>query len=626
MNSPSHFQDQHRLKHLFRKRLFAVFLIIGLLSLALLGRLFYLQVIQHHYYTTLSANNRISLAPIAPARGIIYDRNGVVLAENLPAYTLVLVPDQIHNLAKTIQRLSKVISITPEDKTLFYKELQRKRSFEQVPLKTKLTQSEIAKFAVNKYQFPGVHVVEGLIRHYPFANDLVSVLGYVGRINASDLASVDESNYAATNYIGKVGIEKYFESDLHGVVGYRQVETDAAGREVRVLSETPPIPGNNIYLTIDSGLQEAALNAMKGDRGALVAIQPNSGQVLAMVSTPAYNPNAFVQGISDKAYKALQTSKDQPLYNRAIRGQFPFASTIKVFIALELLNGDYTTPSEQIWDPGYFRINDHSRIFHDEGKHGWVNLEKAIEVSCDVYFYKMSLRMGINPIDNILHKFGFGQYTHVQMNEELPGLVASPKWKLHTQQQKWYPGDTLNSTIGQGSMLTTPLQLASATATLAERGVRYQPNLLLKQVTANGQVIPSTPIKVGTIKIKPPVWQHVINGMIRVIKNNQGTGWRFGRNAPYSVAAKTGTGQVYSLHGQKYVLADVPLRLRDNSMFIAFAPVEHPKIAIAVAIQNKPNAPVVARRVLDYYLLKQKNLAQTETANLLTSVEPSHGA
>jgi penicillin-binding protein 2 len=617
------FQDQPRLKRLFRYRLLAIIAIVVVLCLLLIGRLFYLQVLQHPYYKTLSHNNSISLVPAPPTRGLIYDRNGVVLAENLPAYSLEITPDRVIDLSATIAALSKIIPITAEDKQLFYKELKRKHSFDQVPIKMKLTPLQVAKFSVNQYRFPGVNVVAGLIRHYPFANDLVSVLGYVGRINERDLKNVDESNYAATNYIGKVGVEKYFETILHGTVGYRQIEIDASGREVRTLSHTPAVAGNDIYLTIDSGLQEAALSAMAGDRGALVAIQPSSGQVLAMVSTPAYDPNLFVRGISNKDYEALHDSKKQPLFNRAIRGQFPFASTIKVFLALELLDGNFTTASHQIFDPGFFRINDHSRIFHDEKKHGWVNLEKAIEVSCDTYFYIMSLKMGIVPIDKILTQFGFGQYTHIQMHEELPGLVATPAWKMKTHKQKWYPGDTLNSSIGQGSMLTTPLQLASATATLSEKGTRYQPTLLLRQVTPNGQVINAPSVKVGTIKLKASAWQHVINGMIKVVKGKQGTAWRFGRHAPYSVAAKTGTAQVYSLRGQKYVLANVPLHLRDNSMFIAFAPVNNPKIAIAVAIQNQPNAPVVARKVLDYYLLKQQHLSRSDKEKLPTHIQHS---
>ena len=600
------FQDPQRLKRLFYGRLIAISIFIFLLAMLLFARLYYLQIIKSSYYSTLARDNSISLVPIAPVRGIIYDRNGAILAYNIPAYNLNIIPDQIRDLKSTIVALQKIIHITPEDLQLFYRELKRKHSYDEVPLKIKLSAKEVAHFAVNQYRFPGVHIQVDLIRYYPFANDFAAVLGYMGRINEYDLKSIAENNYAGTNYIGKVGIEKYFEQQLHGKVGVQQIEIDASGKEVRSLQRTPATPGDNIFLTIDSRLQEAALHAMHGDRGALVAIQPNTGQILAMVSTPAYNPNLFVSGISNKAFHTLQTSKDQPLFNRAIRGQFPFGSTIKVFLALEGLADGFTTANFEIYNPGYFQINKDSRIFHDEARPGWFNLSKAIEQSCDTYFYRLSLKMGITSMDKILAQFGFGQYTGIQMDEELPGLIANPIWKLKTKGEKWYLGDTLNSSIGQGSMLTTPLQLASATATLAERGIRYQPTLLLHMIKSNGDNIISQPAELHSIKLKASTWNTVINGMIKVIRGNHGTGWRFGR-PDYSVAAKTGTVQIYSLHGEKYVLANVPARLRDNSMFIAFAPVKNPKIAIAVAIQNKLNAPKVARDVLDYYLKKESN-------------------
>jgi len=615
------FQDPQHLKRLFRRRLIALSIFIFLLTLILLIRLFYLQIIESRYYSTLAHDNSITLVPIAPVRGLIYDRNGVILAYNVPAYSLNITPDRVENLKATIEALQKIIHITPEDLQLFYRELKRKRSYDEVPLKVKLSAKEVARFAVNQYRFPGVRIQAGLVRYYPFANDLVSVLGYVGRINEHDLSSVNESNYAGTNYIGKVGVEKYFEKQLHGKVGYQQIEIDASGKEVRSLQRTPAIPGDNIFLTIDSRLQEAALRAMHGDRGALVAIQPSTGEVLAMVSTPAYDPNAFVSGISNKAFHTLQTSSDEPLFNRAIRGQFPFGSTIKVFLALEGLAGEFTNANFEIYTPGYFQITKNGRIFHDEARPGWYNLSKAIEQSCDTYFYRLSLKMGIHSMDQILRQFGFGQYTNIQMHEELPGLIASPAWKLKTRGEKWYLGDTLNSSIGQGSMLTTPLQLANATATLAERGRHYQANLLLREIQPNGSSISQQPKLLNIIKLKNSTWNTVIDGMIKVIRGKRGTGWRFGHPS-YSVAAKTGTAQIYSLHGAKYVLANVPARLRDNSMFIAFAPVKHPKIAIAVAIQNKLNAPKVARDVLDYYLLT-RNHSQAADKNPTMAVKNS---
>lgn len=620
MRSRDTFQDPYQLKRLFRNRLIAVLFFMLFLVLVLLGRLVYLQIFQHKYYTTLSNNNSISLVPIAPTRGLIYDRNGILLAKNIPVYNLNIVPDQVKDLKQTIAQLQTFLPITAEDIKLFYRELNQKHAYQQVPLKVKLTPTQVAQFAVNRFRFPGVYVKAALVRNYPFANDLVSVLGYVGRINAQDLQNLDSSNYAATNYVGKIGIEKYFEQQLHGQVGYQEVETNASGQEVRILKRTPPVHGQNIYLTIDSQLQEAALKAMHGARGSVVVIQPSTGQVLAMVSTPAYDPNLFVNGISAKDYHALQVSKDQPLFNRAIRGQFPFGSTIKVFLALEGLGGGFTTPEFQFFDPGYYKIG--GQIFHDEAKNIWVNLVKAIEVSSDTYFYKLSLKMGIDTMDNILHEFGFGEYTSIQMNEQLPGIVASPDWKMKTEGKRWYAGDTLNSSIGQGAMLTTPLQLASAVATFAERGYGYQPTLLYKMIDSEGNVDEPDPTPRTPIIFKASVWNTVIKGMINVIRGDKGTGWRFGKPS-YSVAAKTGTAQVYSLRGEKYVLANVPERLRDNSMFIAFAPVDKPQIAIAVAIQNSPMAPKVAREVLDYYLIQQDHL----NGNIpTTSQSPNSGA
>lgn len=613
------FQDPHLLKRRFRQRVLAISTFIFLLVFCLILRLFFLQVVEHKYYTTLSNNNSINLVPISPTRGLIYDRNGVLLAKNVPVYNLNIIPEKTPNISQTIKNLQQFIHITPRDIQLFYKEKAQKRAYEQVPLKIKLTPTEVAEFAVNRFRFPGVDVKTALVRYYPFASDLVSVLGYVGRINTNDLQNVDASNYAATNYIGKIGIEKYFENELHGQVGYQQVETDADGQEVRVMQRTPPQHGKNIYLTIDSQLQEAALKAMQGYRGSMVAIQPSTGQVLALVSTPAYNPNLFVDGISNKDYLKLQNSKEQPLFNRAIRGQYPFGSTIKIFFALAGLGNGFINPAATMYDPGFLTIGGH--VFHGEAKNVWVNLIKALEVSSDTYFYKLALKMGIDHMDAILKQFGFGQYTNIQMNEELPGLIASPAWKMKAEGKRWYAGDTLNSGIGQGAMLTTPLQLASATATFAERGHGYQPTLLYKLQRADGSSYQPLPVPRPTIKFDPNAWQKVIDGMVQVIRGPMGTGWRFGKPS-YSVAAKTGTAQVYSLRGEKYILANVPKRLRDNSMFIAFAPVKNPKIAIAVAIQNSPKAPVVARKVLDYYLLKQGNLSTaTETVNRITGVK-----
>ncbi len=592
-------------RKLYQRRMVVALLLVILLALCLVARLAYLQLDKHHLYTTLSRENQLALEPVAPNRGLIYDRHGVLLAENQPIYNLELVPDKVPHLKKTLKQLSSLLTITPDDKKEFFKRLNHRRRFESIPIRMKLNPKEVAHFYVNQYRFPGVFIKAQLVRHYPLGKAMVSVLGYVGRINEKELDHVDRANYSATNYIGKVGIEKFMEDKLHGAVGYEQVETDANGRTVRVLKTTPPTPGSNLYLTIDSGLQIAAEKAMGKWRGSVVAIQPNSGQVLALVSNPTYDPNLFVTGISSKDYHLLANSPDQPLYNRAIRGQYPLASTIKPFLALEGLQSGTVTANETIFDPGFFRIpgNLHKyRCWKRQG-HGQVDIHKAIVQSCDTYFYKLAYNMGIKPIDNIMHAFGFGKLTGVQMTEELPGLVATPEWKLRTKGDRWYTGDTVNASIGQGYMLATPLQLANATAILAERGKHYKPSLIDKIASPDGKVVRVKPVPEQRVNVATHFWTHVIRAMEDVVKSPRGTAYRrFGHKTPYSVAAKTGTAQLFSVaQDATYDAADVSLRLRDNSVFIAFAPVDNPQIAVAVIVENNPEAAVVARRVMDYY-------------------------
>lgn len=603
MQQNSTFQNPQQLRTLFQRRLWTITVIIGFLLLVLLIRLFYLQIIAHRYYSTLSLNNSINLAPISPPRGLIYDRNGILLAENVPAYNLMVIPNLVPDMPKTIEELRQVVNLSDDDIKLFQRQMKRGRPFQEIPLRMKLSEDEVATFAINQFRFPGVHIQVGVVRYYPFGGDFASVLGYVGRINEQELDDLDQDNYAGSDYIGKIGIEKYYESQLHGTVGYRQVETDAAGREVRTLKTISPIPGEQLYLTIDAKLQEAAIAAMQGLSGALVAIDPNNGEVLALVSTPSYDPNLFVKGVNAKQYKELQQDPSQPLFNRSIRGQYPFGSTIKVFLALQALQGKYVDPKVQIFDPGQVVLGNH--VFRDMHKHGWVDFTKAIEVSCDTYFYLLALKMGINPMDDILQQFGFGQYTGIEMNEELPGLVPTPAWKQKTLHDKWYPGDNLNFSIGQGWLLTTPLQLAHGVATVAMRGQAYQPTLLLKTVAANGQTTVAQPIPKLGVKLDDTTWQGVINGMEQVVRGAQGTAaYRFGR-PEYSVAAKTGTAQVFSLRGEKYRASKLAKNLHDNSMFITFAPIDHPQIAIAVAIQNSSEAAKIARKVMDYYLITE---------------------
>jgi len=406
-------KNQFRESKLFKHRCTIIGIIIGLAILTLFVRLFYLQIIEHKRYATLSQKNLMTILPTPPARGLIYDRHGILLAKNIPAFSLTVIPNKVNNLKLEIQALKKIITLSDDDINDFYKSLKRYRSYQPVPLKFKLTQQEVAKFYVDQYRFPGFNIQARLIRQYPFGKYLSSVIGHVGRINKTDLQNIDTINYSATDYIGKTGIEKYYEKQLHGTVGAQEVETDASGKIIRVIKRTPPISGSNLYLTIDSQLQKAAADALGKEAGAIVAIQPGTGDVLALVTNPSYNPNQFITGFTAAAYQKLLNAPGDPLYNRAVQGQFAPGSTIKPFMAIEGLNSGVITLKDTIYDPGYFRLKGTKHIYHDWNPrgHGWVNVAKAITVSSDTFFYNLAVSMGINRINNILTQFGFGKPT-----------------------------------------------------------------------------------------------------------------------------------------------------------------------------------------------------------------------
>lgn len=594
-------------QRLFKRRALVMGSVLILLVCSLIIRLFYLQVIKYHQYQTLSNKNQLNIIPLPPTRGLIFDRNGILLAKNTPVHSLEVIPEQIDNLDSTFKRLQTLLpSISQDDIKQFQKTKYQYRQFESIPLKLKLSDEEVARFAVNQYQYPGVLIKAQLMRTYPVGEATAHVLGFVGRINSQELKKLDKTNYSGTNFIGKVGIEKYYESLLHGKVGYKQVEIDASGRTVRTIKHVPAQSGTHLYLSLDSELQKAAEKSLRGYPGSVVAIDPNNGEILALVSVPSYNPNAFVQGISQKEYQELATSNTQPLYNRAIRGQYPLASTIKPFISLSALDNKVVTLDYRIYDPGWYKLpnNDHLYRDHKRSGHGWVNLQRALVISCDTYFYQLAYLMGIQKMDDILSEFGFGHNTEVDMGEELPGLIPTPEWKRIVKHAPWYTGDTLISGIGQGFMLTTPLQLASATARLALRGKHFRPHLLRQSKTDN-TVSEYHPIESYPLTLKSSQsWHTVIEAMQAVITNREGTGHRFGRHPPYTVAAKTGTAQVYSIKQDEVGHSDViPNYLRDHSLFIGFAPVDKPRIAIAVLIENAPFASQVGREVMDYYLL-----------------------
>lgn len=597
--------------HHFRLSLLVAFLII--LSLILVLRLAYLQFSQFKRYATLSLKNQMSIIPITPPRGVILDKNGVILADNIPVYVLEIIPERVKNLANTLQKLKELLpSITDDDIDNFNHERGQNRAYVPIPFKLKLSQEEVAIFASNQYQFPGVSIKARLMRNYPLAEITAHVLGYVGRINEQELQQVDSTNYRSTNFIGKAGIEKYYEDVLHGSVGYQQVETDVSGRTLRILSKQTPISGAKIYLTLDARLQQAVYGAMQDKRGAVVAMKVKNGDILAMVSSPSYNPNLFVNGISSKDYKELANSPDRPLYNRAVRGLYPPASTVKPFIAIAGLEKGVVTTDTKIYDPGWYRLPNVTHLYRDWKRtgHGVVNLKRAITVSCDPYFYQLGNKMGISAIEDMLTQFGFGQLSHVDLFEEAPGLVPSPAWKRRSKGVHWYPGDTLITSIGQGFMLASPLQLANATASLSQHGRRYRPHLLSKTVQDHGKIHKFKNLEEYPIQLKDEeYWAIVAEAMQAVVSSGEGTAsYRFGRNTSYTVAAKTGTAQVFSGNQyEKKAYNDIPVALRNHTLFIAFAPVEKPEVAIAIMVENDSAAPLIARKVMDaYFELKTK--------------------
>jgi len=610
---------------IFSARIWLIASIIVLVIAFLAIRLIQLQIYQHQAYQTLSDQNQLTLIPIDPPRGLIYDRNGVLLAKNVTAHSLEIIPGKTSELKNTFEELKKIIAINHDEEQEFFKQVKLRRRFEPIVVKTKLSEQEIAKFYLDQYRFPGMQINARLIRHYPFDQSFAHVLGYVGRINLNELNNVETGNYSATNYIGKVGIEKYYENELHGKVGFQKVESNVSGKIIRTLDHTKPQSGKNLYLTIDSSLQIVAENALGENRGAIVAIDPNNGELLALVSKPSYEPNLFVTGISSNKLKSLQDSPNQPLFNRAIRGQYPPASTIKPFLALRGLDEKLITLQEKIFDPGYYKLENSDHLYRDwnPNGHGWINVSRALIESCDTYFYVLANRLGIKHIQYIMNKFGFGEPTGIDMGEELPGLLPTPAWKRAMQGFSWYDGDTLNTGIGQGLMLSTPLQLAAATASIAMRGQRYLPHLVMKKEIISGTQEMMTPVPLSPVQLRDQnTWREVIWAMQGVISSPKGTGFRFGRNAPYSVAGKTGTAQVFTIkQDEKYVSAEIPKHLRDHSLFISFAPVHDPRIAIAVIVENGFNAAGIAREIFDYYLIQQNHEQHTYDHSRSTSVK-----
>lgn len=614
MPSPIEFKHSGGELHQFRLRLTLALGFVLVLLLILLARFVYLQGIRHEHFQTLAENNRISVVPVVPNRGIILDRNGVVLAHNYSAYTLEITPSKAGNLEETIDQLAALIEVQPKDRKRFKKLLAEGSAFESIPIRNLLTDVEIAKFTAQQYRFPGVEVKARLFRDYPFHEGTSHLIGYIGRINQKDMDRLEDAdlsaNYRGSDYIGKAGIEQSYEHELHGETGIEEIEVDAGGHGVRVLSRSSPYSGNNLTLTLDAKLQQIAEQAFGKYRGALVAIDPRNGEVLAFVSKPGYDPNLFIDGIDQQSWNELNNSPDTPLNNRALRGQYPPGSTIKPFMALAGLYYNKRTPAYTISDPGHYTLPGSSHQYRDWKKdgHGSVDLFRSIVISCDTYYYSLAVDLGVDATHTFLDQFGFGKKTGIDLDGELSGLLPSKEWKLKRFKQRWYDGDMVSAGIGQGYNLVTPMQLAAATATLANGGIAYPPHLV-KEIqnakTGEKQII--APAALPSIQLNPEHVALVRNAMVAVTHPG-GTAAQASAGASYAIAGKTGTAQVVGIkQGEKYIESQVAERHRDHAWFIAFAPAEQPTIAMAVLVENGGHggtvAAPIARKVMDYYLL-----------------------
>ena len=616
MRTATEIRNSERELHQFQLRVgiagMAVLIAFGLLAL----RFVYLQVFQHQHYAAKAEDNRISIVPVSPNRGLIVDRHNVVIARNYSAYTLEIFPRRVRNMEATIDELAELVDIQPRDRARFRKLLAETRNAESLPIRNRLSDEEVARFAANRFRFQGVEIKARLFRQYPFGDVGSHVLGYMGRINQNDQAKMEElgtyANYRGTDFMGKAGIEATYESELHGTTGFEHVEIDAAGRGIRTLSRTPAQPGNNVTLTLDMKLQQVAEVAFGNRRGALAAVDPSTGEVLALVSKPGFDPNLFVDGPDPQYWAELNTSIDRPLHNRAISGVYPPGSTFKPFMALAALETGKRTPKSAINDhTGRFEFGGRSFRDSKKGGHGYVDLYRSIVVSSDVFYYQLANDMGIDTIAAFMGKLGLGSRTGIDLNNEAMGVLPSPQWKQRRfrrpEQQKWYAGETISIGIGQGYNSYTPIQLATAMAALVNGGTVYRPRLVSRIDTARtGENRTLEPEIVQQNAFRPEWVEFVKRSMVGVIK--EGTGARAFANAGYTVGGKTGTAQVIGMkQNEKYDESKIDERHRDHSLFISFAPVENPRIAMLVIVENggfgaRAAAPI-SRTVLDYFLL-----------------------
>lgn len=585
------------------------------LTLVVVARLITLQVVHYDHYDEQATGNRIRIEPLAPTRGLIFDRNGILLAENLPAYQLELVPEQVSDIDGTLVRLIKRDLLNAQEQDRFQQALRRVgRRFEPVPLRYRLDDTALARFSVRRQEFPGVDIRPRLARHYPMGATAVHVVGYVGSLSANDIDERNERNYAGTTHIGKSGIELAYEDQLHGTVGYRQVLINAQGRALETVDQVPPAPGMDLYLTLDVRLQSAAEAALANRRGAVVALDPRNGDVLALASTPGFDPNPFGAGLSTRQYQALINNPDNPMFNRALQGQYSPGSTVKPILGLAALHFDTRTPSDHMFCPGHFSLpnNDHRyRDWKREG-HGKVNLAQSIEQSCDVYFYQLALDLGIDRLHDFASQFSFGATTGIDIRGERGGLLPSREWKRRrfkrAANQVWFPGETVITGIGQGFWLATPLQLAHATGVIAMRGEKHAPRLLdAVRDPLKGDIVAEPRAAARQIEVDDPAhWETIVSSMRDVIYGAQGTARQVGAQRPYTVAGKTGTVQVFTVaQDEEYEADKVDESLRDHGWFVAFAPVDEPRVALAVLVENggggSASAAPVASKVLDTF-------------------------
>lgn len=598
---------------LFRVRATVAGALVVVLLLGLTGRLYVLQHLDHVHYTTLSEDNRVRLQPVPPTRGLILDRNGEVLARNEPTFSLQLVPEQIADLDHTLEELGGLVEFDERALARFLENWRRARSFESIPLRFRLTADEVARLSVNLHRFPGVNIVAGLSREYPHGETGAHVIGYVGRIDERDMLRIDRARYRGTNHIGKIGVESRYEPILHGQPGYRRVEVNVQGRVLRILEEESPIPGRDVHLTIDLGLQRVAEEALAGRAGAAVALDPRTGEILALASVPSFDPSLFVHGIDHDTYAALRDAPYRPLFNRALRGQYSPGSTIKPAIAVKALDTGVQTRDEIIECRGYYRLPGGTRRYRDWRVHGPLDLAESVTRSCNVTFYELAHRMGIDTLAGHFRAFGLGAATGIDLPGERAGLVPDPEWKRRTRGEPWHRGETIIHGIGQGFLNVTPLQLAGMTALFANRGEPVRPHVFrdaegvgLEPLRSEDSVIPPISLNNGAD------WEYIIDSMVEVTRGEHGTARSLGWRSPdLVIAGKTGTSQVFGLPQDEEVdQDDLPEQLRDHGLFIAFSPADEPEIAVAVLVEHggggASSAAPVAHDIIAHWLRQER--------------------